>query len=193
MTKVGEVIESSSAECIAQSYQLNEAPPLGSLVRVSREDGVITIFGVVAAIETRPLDPARKPIARGRNASTLQEIYDEHPQMRELFRTHFTFRILGHEANGALHHYLPPLPPEVHQLVYACEPEKLIAFTDRLTFLPVLLGGARDDETAAAFLRHAGVARSPDSHAFLVRAGKEMVNLLQGDAPRLSALLGRLK
>jgi len=191
MTKVGEIIESATDQCIAQSYELDTAPPLGSLVRVIREDGTI-IYGVVSTIETRPLDPGRRPIARGRDATSLKEIHQQHPQLKELFRTEFGLKVLGYEAN-ALHYYLPPLPPEVHQLVYACDPEQLLHFSQRLGFLPLLLGGPDSDEVAGAFLRTAARARGADGAAFLVQAGKSIVNLLKGDAPRLNALLARLR
>ncbi len=189
----GEIIESATAECVAQSYELDMAPPLGSLVSVPRADRAFTIYGVVSSIETRPLDPSRKPIARGKDVATLQEIYDQHPQLRELFRTEFTFKVLGYDQAGALHHYLPPLPPEVHQLVYTCTGEQVRKFTDRLTFLPLLLSGRDADEVAGAFLRTAAAARSTNAQPFLVQAGKAAVDLLRGDAPRLTALLARLR
>jgi hypothetical protein len=192
MSHVAEVIESSTTECVAQSYELDNAPPLGSLVTVSRTDGAITIYGVVAAIQTLPLDPARKPIARGKDATTLQDIHDQHPQLRELFRTEFTFRVLGYQEAEALHHYLPPQPPEIHQLVYTCTGEQVNAFTDVLTFLPLLLSGRDSDEVAGAFLRTAAATRL-NPQPFLVQAGKAAVDLLRGDAPRLNALLARLR
>lgn len=193
MAHAGEVIESSTAACVAQSYELDTAPPLGSLVSVPRADGAFTIYGVVSSIETRPLDPSRKPIARGRDVTTLQEIHDQHPQLKELFRTEFTFKVLGYEESGTLHHYLPPLPPEVHQLVYTCTSEQVHQFTDRLTFLPLLLSGRDADEVAGAFLRTAAAVRSPNAQPFLVQAGKAAVDFLRGDAPRLNALLARLR
>lgn len=192
MSHVAEVIESSTTECVAQSYELDNAPPLGSLVSVPRADGAITIYGVVAAIQTLPLDPARKPIARGKNATTLQDIHDQHPQLRELFRTEFTFKVLGYEEASTVHHYLPPQPPEIHQLVYTCTGEQVHKFTDVLAFLPLLLSGRDADEVAGAFLRTAATTR-PNPQPFLVQAGKAAVDLLRGDAPRLNALLARLR
>ena len=50
---------------------------------------------------------------RGQSATSLAEIYAEHPQLERLFRTLFAVRIIGHaEAGGPPVHYLPALPPE---------------------------------------------------------------------------------
>lgn len=199
MEQVGEIVQTATDRFVAQSYTLNEAPPFGSLVRSPQgEAGDTIIYGVVAHIETSALDPSRKPVARGQDAGSLAEIYQEHPQIPQLFRTQFTALLIGHACSGEVRHYLPPLPPEVHQLVYGCADEEVSAFTQQLTFLPLLLSGqgqghATSEEVAAAFLRQAGRARGEASQEFLVRAGKQLVALLRGEPVRLTSLLARLR
>ncbi len=53
--RVAEVIEASSAEFTAQCYKLDQAPPLGSLVKT--KDKHLEIYGVVYNVETHSLDP----------------------------------------------------------------------------------------------------------------------------------------
>jgi len=141
MQQVGEVIQSGTGSFVAQSYSVNEAPPFGSLVRARLEGQETTIYGVVSKIETSPLDPSRRPVARGQEAGSLAEIYQDHPQLKELFRTEFTATVVGHARDGSLYHHLPPLPPEIHQLVYSCADEEVAAFTRGFGFLPLLLAG----------------------------------------------------
>lgn len=195
MEKVGEVVQAATDMLLVQSYEVNRAPALGTLVRATQGEGV-TVYGVVAAIQTAPGDPGRRPLARGREAESLADIYAQHPQLTELFSTHFTVRVLGYAHSQGVLHAFPPLPPEVHQLVYGCPSPELVQFTDTLSFLPLLLGDQENlisQEVVVTFLRQAAQARGADGHGFLVRAGKRLVGLLRGDAVRLSTILERLE
>jgi hypothetical protein len=152
-------------------------------------------YGVVTHAKTAPVDPSRAPFARGYEASSLGQIYAEHPQLEQLFRTLFAVRMVGHGTpEGAVVHYLPPAPPEVHQLVFVCDDATVAAFSERPTFLPLMLAdrGPLADEVTAAFLRETARVRGAEGQAYLVRAGKTLVSLLRGDSVRLTALLGRL-
>ena len=53
--------------------------------------------------------------------------------------------------------------------------------------------GLLHDRAVAARLGQAAQARGTDGHGFLVRAGKQLVGLLRGDAVRLSTILERLR
>ena len=64
--RIGEVVEAPSTTFVAQCYQLNGAPPLGSLVRT----GDPAIQGVVYRVVTEPLDASRPVLARGESAVT---------------------------------------------------------------------------------------------------------------------------
>ena len=54
-TKIAEVIEASSAQFTAQSYELYALPPLGSLVRAGE------IYAVVCHAATGGIEPGRRP------------------------------------------------------------------------------------------------------------------------------------
>ena len=61
--RVGEVIEASTTDFVAQCYELYQLPPLGSLVKT--RDLPLELYGVVYQAATTSLEPGRRPIARG--------------------------------------------------------------------------------------------------------------------------------
>jgi hypothetical protein len=193
--KVGEVIESSTGQFMAECYELHSPPSLGSLVKTS--DGEVEIYGVVCNAATESVDPGRRPIARGKEEATEEGIYRQHPQLSKLLRTTFDTLIVGHsvEKQRAVPlHYLPPRPPRVHSFVYPCEASEVRRFTQSLDFLPILLGTKTGavDEIISACLRQASCAHD-DKRTFLIKAGKELAVLLSGDLNRLNAILRRIR
>jgi len=42
-------------------------------------------------------------------------------------------------GQGKMYQYLPPRPPQIHQAVYRCDPSEVIAFSEQLDFLRILL------------------------------------------------------
>ncbi len=193
MSRIGEVIEASTTEFLAQSYTLYDAPPFGALVRAA--DSAITIYGVIYRTETTSIDPGRRPIARGRDEPSEEDLYRNNPQLPKLLRTDFHALTLGWSAGKTIGQYLPPRPPRVHAFVYACSPAEVIAFTESLDFLPLILGagaGVPVDELIAATLRLAGQARGGDED-FLVAAGERLAVLFGEDIQRLIAILRRLR
>lgn len=191
--RVGEVIEASTTEFVAESYRLHEAPPFGSFVRAS--DGAVHIYGLVCHIRTGSLDPGRRPMARGENETDEEDIYLHHPELPELLRTEFTAVVVGFREGEEVHQYLPPRPPRLHGFVYACTSEEARAFTQSLDFLPILLAASPRgpvDELIGAAFRQANLARGGDRE-FLVAAGKELARLLAHDPNRLSAILRRIR
>jgi hypothetical protein len=191
-TKIGEVIEASTGEFVAECYELHSPPPLGSLVRTG--DGEVDIFGVVRNAATESIDPGRRPLARGRDEADEENIYRQNPQLSRLLRTTFDTVVVGHGEGDGLRHYLAPRPPRVHSFVYLCERDETRRFTQSLDFLTLLLNGrpGPTDEVVSACLRLASAAHE-DRHVFLVRAGKELAVLLGGELNRLNAILRRIK
>jgi hypothetical protein len=191
--RAGEVIEAGVTSFTAQSYRLNEAPPLGALVRA---DGPLAqVYGLVQDVCTASIDPARRTLALGSAERSVDDVFGANPQIAKLLRTSFDVLVVGHRDGDALRHFLPPLPPRMHGFVYECGEDEVLEFTQSLDFLPNLLanrGPAPVDEVAAAFLRRAARCHG-DPHAFLVAAGKVMAANLGQDSARLTALLRRMQ
>lgn len=190
-SRLGEVVEASSAGFTVQCYDLYGAPALGALVRTG---GDTPVYGVVTNVATSSMDPARRPVARGQDEADEEAVYRSNPQLAALLRTDFQATIVGYGDGEQLRRYLPSQPPRIHAFVQSCAPSEVRAFTERLDFLSLLLAGAVPlaDEVVAAFLRQAASAHE-DPQAFLVTAGRQVARLLSRDLQRLNSLLGRLR
>ena len=191
--RVGEVIEASTTEFVAQCYELYQSPPLGSLVKTGDQAG--EQYGVVYYATTSSLEPGRRPIARGRDEADEAAVYRTSPQLLKLLRTEFSVLVVGYQEDGAVRHYLPPQPARIHGFVYRCSPDEVRGFGQSLGFLSILINArlpVATEELVAAALRQMSQAYD-DPRAFLVAAGKELALLLGGEFNRLKAVLGRIR
>ena len=188
-TKIAEVIEASTTQFTAQCYDLYGLPPLGSLVRSGE------IYGIVSIAGTSSLEPGRKPLARGRDEASEEDIYKSSPQLAKLLRSEFTAVAVGFKDGDALRHYLPPQPAKIHAFVYLCQPNEVKEFSRSFGFLDILINAAlptTTEELIAAALRQMSRAQE-DPQAFLTAAGKELATRLSSQYDRLKSVLGRLK
>jgi hypothetical protein len=191
--RVGEVIEASTTGFSAQCYELYDIPPLGSLVKTGNSP--LELYAVVASAATTSLEPGRKPIARGQDEKTEEDIYRSSPQLAKLLRSEFGAVVVGHKEDSKLYQRLPPQPARIHSFVYQCTPQEVMEFGKSFDFLNILLNAnlpVPTEELVGAALRQMSRAHS-DPRAFLVAAGKELAILLSGNLNRLNAILGRIK
>jgi len=191
--RVGEVIEASTADFVAQCYELYQSPPLGSLVKT--RDQEVELYGIVYNATTTSLEPGRRPIARGKDEVAEEEVYRTSPQLLKLLRSEFSALVVGHRQGDKLYHYLPPKPARIHGFVYLCPLEEVKEFSQSFDFLNILVNTRLPvsvDEIVAASLRQMSQAYE-DRHAFLVAAGKELAILLSGQFNQLKAILGRIR
>ena len=191
--RVGEVIEASTTDFVAQCYELYQSPPLGSLVKTT--DLPVEMYGIVYNATTASLEPGRRPIARGKDEASEEEIYRASPQLLKLLRTEFSALVVGYRQNEKLYHYLPPKPARIHSFVYLCPPEEVKEFSQSFDFLNILINArlpVSTDELIAACLRLMCQVYE-DRHTFLVAAGKELAILLSGQFNQLKAILGRIR
>ena len=189
LDKIAEVIEAETTRFTAQCYDLYELPPLGSLVRTG------DIYGIVFNAATSSLEPGRKPLARGRDEATEEDIYKSSPQLTKLLRSEFGAVAAGFKDGDSLRHYLPPQPAKIHAFVYLCQPDEVQEFSKSFNFLDILTSAALPvppEELIAAALRRMSQAQE-DPRAFLVAAGKELAVLLSSQYDRLKSILGRLQ
>jgi len=191
--RAGEIIEASTTDFVAQCYELYQSPPLGSLVKT--RDADLELYGIVFNAATTSLEPGRRPIARGKNEASEEEIFRSSPQLLQLLRSEFSALVVGHREGENLYHYLPPNPARIHGFVYRCSPDEIKEFSRSFGFLNILVNTSLPlplDEIVAASLRQMSQAHA-DRHAFLVTAGKELAVLLGGQYHQLKAILGRLQ
>ncbi len=190
--RVGEVIEASTTDFVAQCYELYQSPPLGSLVKTT--DLPVELYGIVYNATTASLESGRRPIARGKDEASEEEIYRSSPQLLKLLRTEFSALVVGYRENEKLYRYLPPKPARIHGFVYLCSPDEVREFSQSFDFLNILINAhlpVSTEELIAASLRQMSQVYE-DRQKFLVAAGKELAVLLGGEFNRLKAILGRL-
>lgn len=191
--RVGEVIEASTTDFVAQCYELYQSPPLGSLVKTRDSD--VELYGIVYNATTTSLEPGRRPIARGKDETTEEGIYQASPQLLKLLKSEFEAVVVGHRQGDTLHHYLPPKPARIHGFVYLCSPQEIKGFSQSLSFLNILINTrlpVSPEELIAASLRQMSEVYE-DHRAFLVTAGKELAISLSGNFNQLKAILERIK
>src|SRR5437879_2722540 len=107
--QLGEIISTSYSSFTAESYALNDTPPLGGL-------GVAeNVLGVVCAARTEGLGPIS---AMGSLGDEDGSVYHAYPDLQRTLRSQFTALVVGcyDEAKGpakAVYTY-PEHPPRVH-------------------------------------------------------------------------------
>jgi hypothetical protein len=189
---IGEIVEASTTEFLAQTVELDSAPPFGALVEAATDDP-LTMYGVVAHVQTAGIDPGSRAIMRGHGDVRDERIYQENPDLPLVLRTTFRALVVGFAEGQRLHQFLPPRPPRLHYSVFTCNPETVRAFaTTSLDYLVALLN-ATDlpvDELLAANLRYTA-AQFGDGGEFLQQAGRELAQLLRADYARLTSILRR--
>lgn len=191
ISHTGEVIESSTAQLVAESVRLHGAPAFGQFVRIETEP--MPILGVVHNAQTQSLEANRRPSAYGKSE---EELRLEQPQIFELLRTHFDVFVLGYLDGAYPVLAYPPQPARIHSFVYLCDAPQVEAVTANDQLLRSLLDapGLPTDELLLATLCHALEARDPaHQQAYVLRTGKELSRLLRDDYDRLSAIVRRLK
>jgi hypothetical protein len=192
-SRVGEVIEANTSSFTAQSYNLWEFPPLGSLVKTV--DGGLELYGVVCQATTAGIDPGRKAIPRGKDQPSEEAIFQSNPQLIQLLKSEFSTLMVGYKEGQAIHGYLPPHPARIHAFVYQCTKDEIAAFSQKLGFLNLLLKSKLEipaEELTSAVLRRFTEAQ-PNPEGFLVQAGRELARLLSADYSQLKAILERIK
>ena len=186
-THVGEVVESSTTELIAQARELHGAPSFGQFVRV---EAAMPVVGIVFNVFTHSIEANRRPTAYGK---TEAELRLEQPQIFELLRTEFQALVIGYLDGDESVQILPPQPARIHSFMYLCSDEQVRSFTRTDDYLRSILNTSKvpTDELVIAVLRHA-VRAHGHAPSYLVQMGKELSRLLSDDYDRLSSIIRRV-
>jgi hypothetical protein len=191
---VAEVVATSTTEFCAQCLEppvldFPVMPPFGCWVRAEDSETQNQIYGIVYHVSSSPIDAVHRTRALG---LSLAELREQQPQIFAMLKTEFRAVIVGFQSpqSRRYYQYLPPRPPQIHQAVYRCSAEEIIAFTEQLEFLRTLiqLPGAPVDGLIGAVLRHVYEIRQADSQ-WLIQAGRKLSLILKDDYDRLRAIL----
>lgn len=187
-----EVIEANNYEFLSQCYEFEGVPGLGSMVETSGKEG--HVYSLVYSASTHSIEPGRRIVARGRDATVPADILKQNPQLAKLMCSDFRALVIGFSEGGKIHQYLPPFPVSIFSFVYNCQPEDVKRFTVSLDFIGLLLDSrlpAEIDEVIAAFIRYAGSMQDNRS-GFMLRAGRALALRLSNDTRRLDSILKRI-
>ncbi len=148
-----EVIESSLAGWLAQSWQWNSFPTFGSLVIITNKSRLL--FGIVHQIQTGSMDPIRYPFAYQK---TEEELLQEQPQIFEFLKTTFSCLTIGYQENDKIFYQIAPEPPKIHSFVGIAPSPLIQDFFSNEQYLHVLFALSNQlfnlDELLLALLRN---------------------------------------
>jgi hypothetical protein len=188
--RIGEIIESTSTQFVAESLELGRPPALGSLVKVGISEES-DLYGVVCFSETASLDPGRRAVRRSSNDVQDQQVYRENPQLEHVLRMEFTSLSVGVVEGEAILQGLSSRPAPLHYSVSGCSPEETTRFTDDLYYFRLLLGGAAlvpPEQLLASHVQEVHHTRGADAE-WLRRVTKEIARLLKQDYDQLMGVL----
>jgi hypothetical protein len=188
-TKVGEIIAVETTAFTAQSYELNQAPALGALLRVHAPDQSV-YYALCSGSRTGSIEPGRHAVAWGRFEDDEEDIYRRQPQLNQVLRTTFDALLVGYERGGVIAQRVPPTTPRLHALVYTADDAEVARFNADLAYLRLVVRSAvpNADDFIAAAIDHAYRARGRDRD-FLVGAGRSVARLLGAEHERVMNIL----
>jgi hypothetical protein len=155
----------------------------------------VEIFGIVCQSGTAGIEPGRHPVARGKDETSEEAVYQSSPQLMKLLRSEFQVLVVGHKIEGIIYQYLPSKPAHIHAFVQVCSPDEIKQFSQSFDFLSIILNNRLQiptEELVAASLREMSKAQT-DPYAFLIAAGKSLTVIFSGEYQRLKTILARLK
>jgi len=191
---IGEVIESSTRELVAEVYEEAKAPAFGHWVQV--EGNGELLYGLVSHVATGSYDSTRQAVALGLSPDERAE---EMPMVQELLRTTVRAQVLAcRDREGRVRQTLPPHPPDIHDFIYPCPDEQVRRLTAPFDFLRTLVEHP-DPATPVDDLLVAVLRRLYEAHGgehggrdVLVGAGRALSRLLDDDHERLQSILRRV-
>src|SRR4051794_12950759 len=186
--QLGEVIATSHSSFTAESYELNNTPPLGGLVVA---EGVL---GVVCGTRTEGLGPIA---AKGSAEDADGSVYQMYPDLQRTLRSQFTALVAGcydDTGSGEPVYTYPECPPRIHFKCWAATDEELVRFTAQPDYLRLILSSMEEtniDQVLIHLIVRAFKARGRD-YEWLAGTAEYLGRQLKGQYDRLLAILKTL-
>lgn len=128
-----EIVESSLAYWVGQSWQWNAYPTFGSMIAIDMLDKVF--YAVVYDIKMGSSDPNRYPMTYQK---TEQELLADYPHIFEFIKTNFYCLPIGYAQNGKNYHFLPVEPAKIHAFMRSMTDAEKKQFFCSVDFMPIL-------------------------------------------------------
>jgi hypothetical protein len=169
-----------------------EVPLFGAFVKAPAQRGTAEVIGLIYDIVVEDDPFVRQMVA----TPDLSETYIQDQRQNRQVPIEVSVLAVGYRGGGAFVQALPPQPPITLDRISPCPREEVLAFTERLDYLKLILDSpdAPADELMAVSLKRAAELRPAQDRAFFLKnAGKELARLLSRDLARLENLLRRIK
>lgn len=192
---VGRVLRASTRgfSCGTHSARIDARHDFGALVKapIANERDVFAI-GVIYAVEIKDdLLISELVMAEAVDPNVLRD-----QRENRIIPVEISVLNVGYQFAGGVVHSLPPRPPMSLSPVRLCDVQEVFDFTSTPDFFRLILNASEvpSDDLLAAVLRYAAGAVHPDErYAFLVKAGRQIANLLSGDMKRLASILALIR
>jgi len=197
--RIGEIIESSTLTYTAGTYTLLAAPPFGALVLAHTQDPDVQIYGVVTDVRTISREPGGRAIVRGQSYGGRElhneQIYQAHPDLKEVLQTEFSVWVLGYRRGATVVHRIPNYPAPVHYSVEPADGDALRGFASDFGFLRMLITAQHlpADELIAALIRTLMQVHPDGADVYALHAGRALTTLLRDDFDRVRQILARIR
>ena len=186
--EIGRLLRAGTTGFIAgcRVNQLN-APSFGALVRAPL-GSAYQIFGIIYDIHIDD-DGLVRQLVTADNVSA--EVMKDNRE-RRIVPVEMSVLAVGYEQDGKIFHLLPPRPPLSLDVIYKCEDQDMVRFTERFGYFRHILNNQEIPvgEVVAAHILQAQSAHK--DHSWQERATHEVITLLRDDYPTLMSVLGAL-
>lgn len=188
--EIGRLLRSQTTGFVAgcRVNQLN-VPAFGALVCAPLGEGD-QVFGLIHDIHIDDDGLVRQLVT----ADHVSEEVLRDNRERRIVPVELSVLAVGYEQRGKIYHLLPPRPPLSLDVIYQCDADDLVRFTDtgHFGYFRHVLRAAEVPigDLLAAHLQLAAGAR-PD-RTWHERATRELITLLRDDYPTLMSVLSAL-
>ncbi len=188
--KIGRLLRSSTDQFVVgcQVSQI-DAPAFGGLVRIPLGDGN-QIYGLIHDIRVEDDDLVRQLVTTEHVDDTV--IADN--RVNRNVPVEISAIVVGHRQGDTIRHLLPPRPALSLDMIYLCSDEELVAFTSagRFGYFRHILR-AEQVPIGELFTAHIdNVFQAGQDREWVVRAARELINLLRSDHDTLMSVLGAI-
>ncbi|MBN1667546.1 MAG: hypothetical protein JW862_10675 [Anaerolineales bacterium] len=188
--KIGRLLRSGTdAFVVGCQVSQIDAPAFGGLVRIPLADGS-QIYGLIHDIRVEDDDLVRQLVTTENVDDTI--IADN--RVNRNVPVEISAIVVGFQQGDTIRHMLPPRPALSLDMIYLCNDEELVRFTSagRFGYFRHILR-AEQIPTGELLAAHIGnVYQAGQDRDWVIRAARELINLLRSEHDTLMSVLGAL-
>jgi hypothetical protein len=167
-----------------------EIPFFGAFCKAEAQQGISSVVGLIYDISIEDDELTRQMAAADRPPD--EELADQ--RFVRQVPIEYAALAVGYWTEDKFHYRLPPQPPLALAPILALSSSEILAFTERLDFIPTILSAENlpsDDLLAASIHAAAMVRDASERRSFLIDAGRYCAHILVNDLTRLENLIRR--